>query len=157
MFDAVGIPSVVAGRTISLDTVSSADGTATTLLIGERSGVNVTSLASWNTPIPQPTLSGNRLLADDTAFANAPIFGLGATVPTASVINNPSETSLYPSSSHSGGAQFVFCDAHTRFIAESISPGVYAQLVTSGSTAGTTSTNVTTWSPPSVFNEADIP
>ena len=152
MFDAVGIIGVV-GRSINLDTISSSDGAATTLLVGERSGVDVTTLASWNAVIAQPALSGNRLLDD---YDTTPIFGLGPT-PTNPVINNSTAISLYPSSSHSGGAQFVFCDAHTRFISESINAGVYAQLVTSGSAGGTTSPGVATWSPPAVLNEADIP
>ena len=157
MFDAVGI-SGVAGRSINLDTISSSDGAATTLLVGERSGVDVTTLASWNAVIAQPALSGNRLLDD---YDTTPIFGLGPT-PTNPVINNSTAISLYPSSSHSGGAQFVFCDAHTRFISESINSTVYAQLVTSGSTGGTTSPaspagGVPAWSPVSPLNEADIP
>jgi prepilin-type N-terminal cleavage/methylation domain-containing protein/prepilin-type processing-associated H-X9-DG protein len=154
MFDAVGI-SGVAGCSINLDTISSSDGTATTLLVAERSGVDVTTLASWNAVIAQPSLSGTRLLND---YDTTPIFGLGAAVPTSGgMINNPTAISLYPSSTHSGGAQFVFCDAHTRFISESINAGVYAQLVTSGSAGRTTSPGVATWSPPAVLNEADIP
>ena len=157
MFDAVGI-SGVAGRSINLDTISSSDGAATTLLVGERSGVDVTTLASWNGVIAQPALSGNRLLDN---YDTTPIFGLGPT-PTNPVINNSTAIFLYPSSSHSGGAQFVFCDAHTRFISESINAGVYAQLVTSGSTGGTTSPaspvgGVPAWSPVSPLNDSEIP
>ena len=153
MFDAVGI-SGVAARTTNLDTVSSADGTATTLLLAERSGVDMTSLMAWNAAILQPTLSSGRLLTD---YQDEPIFGLGTSPPSGGkVINSLPVNNLYPSSSHSGGVQVVFCDAHTRFIAESINAGVYAQLVTSGYSNSTTS-GLASWGLPAVLNEADIP
>jgi hypothetical protein len=40
----------------------------------------------------------------------------------------------YPSSNHPGGVAVVFADAHTAFLQDSLSPGVYCQLMTSNST-----------------------
>ena len=45
---------------------------------------------------------------------------------------NPSYTA-FPSSNHPTGVMVVFCDGHTMFVADSIAPYVYAQLVTSDS------------------------
>ena len=144
MFDAVG--GGYSGRTISLDAVSSNDGAATTLLVAEQSGG---SLRSWNTGIDVSTNSRPGQL--HSPFGTAPIFGLGSTTPAS--INSGVDC---PSSSHFDGAQAVFCDGHTRFLNESMATGVYAQLVTSDSVGGNTSSVVAAWSPPSVLNESDL-
>jgi prepilin-type N-terminal cleavage/methylation domain-containing protein/prepilin-type processing-associated H-X9-DG protein len=39
----------------------------------------------------------------------------------------------YPSSAHPGGVNVAYCDGHVTFLAESVEPQVYAQLMTSNS------------------------
>jgi len=141
MFDSVGTP--VSARKMNLDQISSADGTATTLLMAERSGPDAT-LLSWDTAMSQPAIQSSSRLLD--AYAAQPIFGLGESPPSGKVINNPTETTLYPSSSHYGGIQVAFCDGHARFIADSIESGVYAQIVTSDS-ANVSADVTTNWAP----------
>jgi len=150
MFDAVGTP--VEARKVNLDQISSADGTATTLLMAERSGTDA-ALLSWGTAMDQPSIQNNssRLL---DAYTAQPIFGLGASPPSGKVINNPSETTLYPSSSHYGGTQVAFCDGHTRFIADSVDSAVYAQVVTSDS-ANVSAAVTSSWAPV-ILNEGDL-
>ena len=143
MFDAVG--GGYSGRTISLDAVSSNDGAATTLLVAEQSGG---SPRSWNAGVPEGGSPGGQLRSP---FGIAPIFGLGSASPAS--INSGVDC---PSSSHFGGAQVVFCDGHTRFLNESMATGVYAQLVTSDSVGGNTSSVVAAWNPPLVLNESDL-
>jgi prepilin-type processing-associated H-X9-DG protein len=45
----------------------------------------------------------------------------------------------FPSSSHTGGVIVAFCDGHIRFISDSVAANVYSQLMTSNSTAASTS------------------
>lgn len=149
MFDAVGAAGV-SPRSISLDTISSADGTPTTLLIAERGGPAVPSLASWNDTMPVTSIQASGRLLDD--YSTAPIFGLGATLPTGNIINNTTAFTLYPSSGHYDGAQVVFCDGHTRFLSENIAASVYAQIVTSDSSKDSVGA---VWAP-GLLNESDL-
>jgi len=141
----------------SLDAISSADGTPTTLLFSEKCSANV-SQADWYSLVA----GADRLQILDTATAptwlNAKVFGLAHPTPSplssVKVINSAS--GIYPSSNHPGGVMAVFCDGHTRFLQESLAPHVYGHLVTSDSgndsgTAAGWSTAVTL-----VINEADL-
>jgi len=56
------------------------------------------------------------------ALANSGSQGINAS------LTEPEGSAPWPSSFHAGGAQFVFVDAHLRFVAESIDGSVYAAL-----------------------------
>jgi hypothetical protein len=67
------------------------------------------------------------------------VFGMIGTVPAAAqkILNSVEGA---PNSNHPGGLVVAFADGQTRFMRDSISPHVYAQLVTSDSewvTSGT--------------------
>lgn len=117
---------VYAGARSSMDLVSSKDGTATTLLYAEK---NAFGQPSWFDS-PNPTAAAG------TFPANRPWFGM----PTDSIVVksiNPTMGTTgadgLSSSNHSGGVVVAYCDGHIAFLKESISPWVYAQLLTSES------------------------
>jgi len=151
--DGVMFDQASSGPSISLDYVSSGDGTATTLLLGEKCGAKM-EIASWNVAVTGTTWvsSGNVLPGIfDVTKAPAPIATItvpafanttnDATLPSQQMINQvltPSTSSLGASnrvkglsSMHPGGVVTVFCDSHIRFIADGLEPQVYSQLLTS--------------------------
>jgi hypothetical protein len=80
------------------------------------------------------TGSANQPIATFNSTSNTavPVFGLASAPPAAAqkILN------LYegaPSSNHPGGVVVAFGDGQTRFMRDSVSPHVYAQLVTSDS------------------------
>jgi len=115
----------------TLDAISSADGTSTTLLLAEKNGSSYT----------QPYWSV--LVTGSINWQSTPAFGISGTYPGSSfkALNStlPNDVGYYglPSSKHSGGVLTVFCDGHTKFVADAITVNVYAQLVTSDSRFGT--------------------
>lgn len=135
-------------KRLNLDVITGADGTSTTVLLSEKNGANISTQHSWNaqintvsslrTPIIQPSGS--------PTWGEVPAFGLALAasggVPTTKVINTSiaDDALKYPSSNHSGGAIFAFCDGHTKFISDSIFADVYAQLLTSDGLAISTGT-----------------
>lgn len=147
--DRVGTGS--GGASMGLDFITTGDGTTNTLLFSERCGAAIAGLPDWGNEqlatagAPKVTLtSGNANLT--------PGFVLSGTAASASKIINagpenfPSDFTFpladgssqtvkphesYPSSNHVGGVSAVFCDGHTIFLRDTISPGVLSQLMTS--------------------------
>ena len=122
----------------NLDVISGGDGTATTLLFAEKDGPRVAPQGFWDVlpvaPYPLPS-----------AY---PGFGISATTaPTdGRALNSITDTTfLLPSSAHPGGVVVGFCDSHTRFLADTIAPGVYAQLLTPNSQGGLGSPAAMAW------------
>jgi hypothetical protein len=69
---------------------------------------------------------------NSTSSTAVPVFGLVSTVPAAAqkILNS---VEAAPSSNHPGGVVVAFGDGQTRFMRDTVSPHVYAQLVTSDS------------------------
>jgi len=128
----------------SLDLVSAGDGTVNTLLFAERNGAYLTSQTYWNINVISGTGSPSTLIYSLNTTAH-PAFGfLPNAASSAKYITLTSDTTgLLPSANHPGGAIVSFCDGHTRFLVDSISGQVYAQLVTANSTGNDTSPGVT--------------
>ena len=137
---------------ISLDEVSSADGTSMTVVLSEKciSGTNATFVqGSWST-IPTVTSGTFNFAVGSTTYT--PGFGLPSG--SAAKVINPAALGVAnttvgqitsPSSNHPGGAVIAFCDGHTGFLKDSLSAGVYAQLLSWNSTEAL---RVPTTSPP---------
>jgi len=116
---------------ISLDDVSSADGTPQTLLFTERCGRMINQprwserLGAVNAAGPTDRFFRNDLLA---------VAGVGiAGGPPAKVINSdiaavPGFRSQ-PSSNHPGGVVAAFCDGHAAFLKDSVPAAVYGNLL----------------------------
>jgi prepilin-type N-terminal cleavage/methylation domain-containing protein len=143
--------ATVIGNRLSLEDISTADGTAMTLLLVEKCGSDVKQARWNNAPLPSPgfVLEGDR---------TPPGFGLGSGGPGGvQVVNNTAANLVnsVPSSKHSGGVVAAFCSAEVRFLKDTLDPGVYAQLITS-SHFGSGSGNVNGWSPRVPISEADF-
>jgi prepilin-type N-terminal cleavage/methylation domain-containing protein len=148
-----------AGSRLSLSDVAGADGTTSTLLYTEKCGANrVVNQSFWDVQPPPTTaaITNFSYQTNDRAYVRGaagsagppanPLFSTGTTplpfigivaAPQAPVINSavmgaPGAWSQ-PSSLHFGGVMAVFCDGHTRFIADSVQPYTYAQILTSKS------------------------
>jgi len=140
---------VATGR-LSMDDISSNDGTAYTLLLSEKCGPGTPDFplrqANWNAAISGHSRSPER--AVDTQHLPGtfmcPAFGLAGSTPATRVINSGTAFTLgfntstdgkffffysQPSSNHPGGAVAAFCDGHTEFLRDSLAPHVYAQLL----------------------------
>lgn len=132
----VSAPGVYVASRTNLDLISGNDGVGNTLLVGEKSSSRITQ-GSWNAVVPLLSVSSNAALQpiavfNSTSGSAVPVFGLSGTVPaSAQKIVNGVEGA--PSSNHPGGVVVAFGDGQTRFLRDSISPHVYAQLVTSDS------------------------
>jgi prepilin-type N-terminal cleavage/methylation domain-containing protein/prepilin-type processing-associated H-X9-DG protein len=143
------------GTRISLDAVSSGDGTSTTLLFGEKNGNAQQTALSWSRMEggggSNPNLGGlvaspgglngaaTHIGRGPTGAANfAFLFADSNALPAATTPPLKPQSALnpiYPSANHSGGIVFAFCDGHTKFVADTISHEVYTQLMTQDSTA----------------------
>ncbi len=127
-FDGVMLDTGTSTGRLSLDEVSSNDGTAFTLILSEKcgpgSGATTLTPASWNA-------------APTSSFGNGvSLFGIVGTTPPAKVINSGTSGAAnapgffsQPSSNHPGGAVVAFCDGHTEFVKDALAAGVYAQLL----------------------------
>ncbi len=131
-----GITTYSPART-NLDAISGGDGVGNTLLVAEKSSSRITQ-GSWNAMVPVMSVSmtgtSNQSIATFNSTSNTavPVFGLVSTVPQAAAkILNLVEGA--PSSNHPGGVVVAFGDGQTRFMRDTVSPHVYAQLVTSDS------------------------
>jgi len=155
LLDAVGNPppgvagpTVHAGARTNLDALTGSDGTGNTLLVAEKSSGRITQ-SSWNAIVPLLTLSGSTVpqaiaTFNSTSGSAVPVFGMISTVPAAAqkILNSVEGA---PNSNHPGGLVVAFADGQTRYMRDSISPHVYAQLVTSDSewiTSGTSGSYV---------------
>jgi prepilin-type processing-associated H-X9-DG protein len=129
MLDTTITSGTASGR-LGMDDISNGDGTTKTLLLSEESG-RAATLAAWNVQIG---IASSPLGAFDFLNSNPipPCFGIWGT-PNAQVINDTTVgapgTLSQPSSQHPGGAVVVFCDGHTGFLQDGISPAVYAQVL----------------------------
>jgi len=139
LMDAVGrLPAASPGgyspARLSLDVISSGDGTSNTLLFTEKSGrdVNLARIDAW------PTAAHTASNVDVTAPVSTwPVFGVFQRItlprPTGALINPLGGAASLPSSGHPGGVIAGFCDGRTVFVKDTVSTIVYAQLVTSDS------------------------
>jgi len=132
----------------SLAQVTAGDGSASTLLLSERSGQNFSGVVSWRDEPKAMLLSApTNGLPWNHVFLHPPVLS-GSARPEPStvyrVVNVTAEMAplgdltdfqlRYPSSPHQGrGVNAVFCDGHARFISQRIDSWVYCQMLTSDS------------------------
>jgi prepilin-type processing-associated H-X9-DG protein len=106
-----------------------ADGTSTTLLVGERS--SDLGLATWTGAVTRGHVLPQRPGADPNTAADRAglVLGRCANEPG----RGPNSSASRPedfASRHSGGVHFAFADGSVRFLASSILPANYAALAT---------------------------
>jgi prepilin-type N-terminal cleavage/methylation domain-containing protein/prepilin-type processing-associated H-X9-DG protein len=136
-------PGTSASR-IDLDEISSADGTAMTLVFSEKciSGTAGMNQNYWDV---RPTVSGSFTFDNPSATYAAgstvvPGFGVVGSAPSkvVNIATMPSTSAArgttsgqhsLPSSNHPGGVVVAFCDGHTGFLKDSVGANVYAQLL----------------------------
>jgi prepilin-type processing-associated H-X9-DG protein len=169
--DGVMIDTTVAGAAgrYSLDDISSADGTANTLLFSEKCGSAFTQ-AFWDIQ-PQSFAYSNGTTTYVTGTVNAwspaacaePAFGLAGSPGSIKIINNTAQAAnpgfwSQPSSNHPGGAVVAFCDGHTGFLKDSLLAAVYGNLVTSNNSATRAANSITNnWVPTThILSEGDF-
>lgn len=141
--DNTGSATYNAART-NLDAISSADGTTNTMMFTEKCGSLVTPTARYNgIPPIIPTAAGfnntSYLMSSGTTEVLTTVFGLLAGSSASDfnglkMINSGSATVLgypgLPSAAHPGGVVVAFCDGHTQLVPDTVSPWVFAQLMT---------------------------
>jgi prepilin-type N-terminal cleavage/methylation domain-containing protein len=129
------------GMRMSLDTISSGDGTSMTALYSEKNNPAYTPQAYYDVAPAAASISYSFTPANYSRQASGPIpcFGLpqtGVTVTgaTSQIINSKTAAldGSYgrPSSNHPGGVLMTFCDGHTIFLKDSITANVYCHLLT---------------------------
>ena len=115
---------------ITMDDVSSGDGTGSTVLFSEKCGASITQ--GWWDARPPTFAFANGISAYGSNWV--PGFGIWGSPPP-KIINNvtagPPGYFSQPSSNHPGGAVVTFCDGHTMFLKDALASHVYAQLLTS--------------------------
>ena len=138
----------------SMDDISSADGTAMTVLLSEKCGQAYTTQMLWNVTPPTTIYWGTG--------ETLPGFGMtGPPNATTKIINsgaahaNPG-TRSQPSSNHPGGAVVAFCDGHTGFLKDSLTSSVYAQLLITNNSAVTSGIAATWRGSSNVLSEGDF-
>ena len=158
MLDTTITSGTLAGR-ISMDDISSWDGTSSTVIFSEKCGPgsSATALtqASWNNLIP-----GSNGVMTGFGTNGVAAFGTVGSVPAKLVnsgtIQGPGSTTSagffnLPSSNHPGGGVAGFCDGHTEFLKDSLSPRTYMLLLNTNNTLATG-----TWcSRTDILNEGD--
>ncbi len=169
MLDTVGASSGgYAGARSNLDFISGGDGTSMTLLFAEKCGALYSPQAYYDVAPPLATLGYSFTPTAWQLQGTGPIPGFGALqssasnseiiTPNGSVLNSsqPALNGVYgrPSSNHSGGVVAVFCDGHTKFLADTIAWPVYCQLLTPNTTGIATGGMMATVSPG--FNAAPL-
>jgi len=139
-----------AGMRMSLDQISSGDGTSMTALFSEKNGNAFSPHASWDVAPGAANIGYSFAPTSWSLQAPGPIpcFGLpqlpssGAATPIMNqrIINSPDMVLDgawgRPSSNHPGGVVMTFCDGHTIFLRDSIDANAYCHLLTPN-TAGT--------------------
>ena len=115
---------------ITMDDVSSNDGTGSTVLFSEKCGASITQ--GWWDARPSTFAFANGISATGQNWV--PGLGISGTPPS-KIINNVTAAlpGYYsqPSSNHPGGVVVTFCDGHTMFLKDALRFDVYAQLLTS--------------------------
>jgi len=157
--DAIGVPNQYGGARNSIDSISTGDGSSNTLLFSEKCGAFVPLNCRYNaipliisatTGLVPTALLNSGSVGVVSGFglfgaAAGPTVNTGSSGPTAGMVG----FETVPSSKHPGCVIATFCDGHTQPVKDSISPWVYAQLLSSdskwtGSAYGTNSANVNT-------------
>ena len=142
MFDTTGIPPLYTAARTNMDVISSKDGTSSTLLFSEKCG-SLAGQRSWNAVVAANAIAITQLAITPANLVDIPIFGIASDAAAIEykVINSVSEPTtenpsyqIHPSSNHPGGVVAGFCDGHTKFLRDNISPVVYAHLLSSDST-----------------------
>ena len=139
-FDGVMLDTTVAsgnssGR-VSLDDISSADGTGMTVVLSEKCISGTTSFVqtSWNVLAPNSFQWTTSPSAFGIQFAAAE-----KVVNMRNLGDNSAPGQINtPSSNHPGGVVVAYCDGHTGFLKDSLAPAVYAQLLSWNATAAGT-------------------
>ena len=139
-FDGVMLDTTVASGTlsgrVSLDDISSADGTGMTVVLSEKCISGTTSFVQtrWDALAPNsfqwttsPSAFGIQFAAAEKVV-NMRNFGDNSA---------PGQINT-PSSNHPGGVVVAYCDGHTGFLKDSLAPAVYAQLLSWNATAAGT-------------------
>lgn len=148
------VDNTTGGPTMSIDGVSGGDGTDMTLLFAEKCrapGGTGFSQGNWGQVLP-PTVSGS------FTFGTVPVpaFGIvavGGTPPVlpAEVVNSgslgPPGLVSQPSSNHIGGVVAGFAGTNVVVMRDSITPQVYAQLLSSRHSVASGTTPYSTWCP----------
>ena len=152
--------ATTSGR-IGLDDISSADGTAMTVILAEKCGPGLSTSALvqgwWDA---RPTTVGVATFTSGTALNGAnyvPGIGIPAGSPPTKIINNtanPAALGFYglPSSNHPGGVVVAFCDGHTGFLKDSLRKDIYAHLMSSNNASAPTAVS---WGATGVLSEGD--
>lgn len=145
----------VAGTRTSIDAVSDGDGSETTLLLAEKSMMSTAGFEQGFWDVNLPLITGSFTFSNGstawTANAAGPVpgFGIvGTTVParviSGTALGPPGQVSQ-PSSSHPGGAVVAFCGNSVMFMADTVAPHVYAQLLSSKHSLANTAAPYSTW------------
>ncbi|MEI6506356.1 MAG: DUF1559 domain-containing protein [Planctomycetota bacterium] len=140
-FDGVMLDTTIASGTlsgrVSLDDISSADGTGMTVVLSEKCISGTTSFVqtSWNVLAPNSFQWTTSPSAFGIQFASAA--GKVVNMPNYGDNSAPGQINT-PSSNHPGGVVVAYCDGHTGFLKDSLAPAVYAQLLSWKATAAGT-------------------
>ena len=129
---------------ITMDDVSSGDGTGSTVLFSEKCGPSITQ--GWWDARPSTFAFANGISAYGQNWV--PGFGISGTPPSKIINNTTAALPGYysqPSSNHPGGVVVTFCDGHTMFLKDALPYYVYAQLLTSNNVLASTPVVRTTW------------
>lgn len=129
---------------ITMDDVSSGDGTGSTVLLSEKCGAVITQ--GWWDARPSAFTFANGISASGQNWV--PGFGISGTPPSKIINNTTAALPGYysqPSSNHPGGVVVTFCDGHTMFLKDALASDVYAQLLTSNNVLASTPAVRTTW------------
>jgi prepilin-type N-terminal cleavage/methylation domain-containing protein/prepilin-type processing-associated H-X9-DG protein len=157
--DSVGSPANYSAARNSIDSVSTADGATNTLMFSEKCGSLITANNRYNAA-PNviaastglvPTILVSSAGAGGIGVAGFGLFGplTTAATPTINTLTSgvaPNSVGYesVPSSRHPGGVVAAFCDGHVQVVKDTISPWVYAQLLTSNSKWNPASSNYVT-------------
>ena len=147
-------PNGTSSATNSLEDVADGDGTATTLLLAEKTifrddGFQGTWAYIGNLTNVSNTYSdfGVRWYPDSSRFTSVTPSSIAPVATPQGIVTvfkngwltfghqtaaqTSMQTSALPESSHTGGYVVAFCDGHSYFMSFDIAPAVYTQLVTS--------------------------
>ena len=145
------VAAATASARISVEEISTEDGTAMTVILSEKciSGTTGLNQNYWDA---QPTASGSFAFGNPVASyvpSSSVVAGFGvvgsapskvinnATMPATAAMATTSGQHSLPSSNHPGGVVVAFVDGHTSFLKDSLAPEVYANLLNSDNSTAT--------------------